>query len=111
MALLSDWGFFVQPGRKEEFDLWLANNESRFSAAAPHHYDYIGTFKPLGKLDGEHPEYHQLWLYGSGNPPDLRVAADDEWGAYTDLARQYLAFVDQTRAGDEDFRLYRSAIE
>lgn len=111
MALLSDWGFFVKPDRKEEFDAWLTEHEQRFSAAAPRKYEYLGTFKPLWKLEVDQPQYHQLWRYGTPDPPDMRVAAGDDQGAFTELAREYLGFVDQTRSGDEDFRLYRTAVE
>ncbi len=111
MALLSDWGFFVKPDRKDEFDAWLSKHEQRFSAVAPRHYEYLGTFKPLWKTDADQPQYHQLWRYGAQAPPDMRVAADDDQGAFTDLAREYLEFVDQSRSADEDFRLYRSALD
>lgn len=110
MTLLSDWGFFVKTDRRAEFDSWLAEHEKRFAEVAPRQYEYLGTFKPLWKTDATQPQYHQLWRYGTQAPPDLRVAAEDDQGAFTDLAREYLEFVDQSRASEEDFRLYRAAV-
>ena len=110
MTLLSDWGFFVKPEKVAEFEAWLETNEARFIDAAPPTYEYVGTFRPLWKADGEQPPYHQVWRYLSDTPPDLRVAAADSQGTFTDLAREYLDFVDQTRSAEEDFRLYRSAV-
>ena len=110
MALLSDWGFFVKPEKTAEFEEWLAANEARFIDAAPPTYEYVGTFRPLWKTNGGQQPYHQVWRYLSEAPPDLRTAAKDSHGDFTDLAREYLDFVDQSRSDDEDFRLYRSAV-
>lgn len=108
MALLSDWGFFVLPERVEEFRQWLEGNESRMIEMAPKGYEYLGTYLPLWRPEGESAEFHQVWRYGSNRPPDMRVAASDSGGAFTDLAREYLSFVDQSRQDEETFRLYRS---
>lgn len=108
MALLSDWGFFVQPDREKEFRHWLTENEARLTTMAPKGYEYLGTYLPLWRPEGESAEFHQLWRYGSSRPPDMRVAASDSGGAFTDLAREYLSFVDQSRQDEETFRLYRS---
>jgi hypothetical protein len=52
-----------------------------------------------------------VWRYGSERPPDLRAAAADSSGAFTDVAREYLDFVDTSRSSEEEFRLYRGAVE
>ncbi|MDP3984638.1 MAG: hypothetical protein Q8Q52_06530 [Acidimicrobiia bacterium] len=108
MALLSDWGFFLRPGRESEFRDWLGENEEQLSRLAPKGYEYLGTYLPLWRPETESAEFHQIWRYGSSRPPDMRVAAADTGGAFTELAREYLSFVDQTRQEDETFRLYRS---
>jgi hypothetical protein len=108
MALLSDWGFFVKAERATEFREWLAEHESSFLELAPSAYEYLGTYLPIWRGPGEQSEYHQLWRYRTERPPDLRRAASDSGGAFTALAREFLAFVDEDRQGDEVFRLYRS---
>jgi hypothetical protein len=108
MALLSDWGFFVRPGQVEEFREWLGANEDRMIRLAPAGYEYLGTYLPLWRPETESAEFHQVWRYGSNRPPDMRVAAADTAGAFADLAREYLSFVDQSRQDEESFRLYRS---
>jgi hypothetical protein len=113
MALMSDWGFFVKPGREEAFRAWLAANEPRFVALAPKSYEYLGTYTPLWRAEGERAQFHQLWRYGvhrAQRPPDLRVAAGDTAGAFTELAREFLQFVDESRGEDETFRLYTSVV-
>ncbi|MDH4116102.1 MAG: hypothetical protein OEX04_11100 [Acidimicrobiia bacterium] len=109
MALISDWGFFLKPGKEEEFDRWLDENEPRFTELAPPTYEYLGTYVPLWRGAGETAPFHQLWRYLSERPPDLRVAAGDGGGDFTDMAREFLSFVDETRSAEETFRLYRSA--
>ena len=109
MALVSDWGFFLKPGTAEAFHKWLDENEEVFSRLAPGGYDYLGTYVPLWRGEGESAEFHQLWRYLTDRPPDLRAAAADNAGAFTEMARQFLDFVDESRHVDETFRLYRSA--
>jgi hypothetical protein len=108
MALLSDWGFFVKEGRAEEFRRWLHDHEMSFSELAPPSYEYLGTYLPIWRGAGEQAEYHQLWRYHTDRPPDLRRAAADTGGEFTQLARDFLSFVDETRHAEEGFRLYRS---
>ncbi len=109
MALLYDWGFYVKPGRREGFLGWLADNESRLVELAPKNYEYIGTYQSLSP---EPCDFHQVWRYGSERPPDLRAAAAAHHsGAFTDVAREYLEFVDTSREPEEEFRLYRGAVE
>lgn len=108
MALLYDWGFYVKQGRREDFLRWLEENESRLVELAPKNYEYIGTYRSLSP---EPCDFHQVWRYGSERPPDLRAAAADHSGAFTDVAREYLGFVDTSREQEEEFRLYRGAIE
>ncbi len=108
MALLYDWGFFIKPGRRDEFLAWLAESESRLVELAPKNYEYIGTYRSLSP---EPCDFHQVWRYGSERPPDLRAAAADSSGAFTDVAREYLGFVDTSRESEEEFRLYRGAVE
>jgi hypothetical protein len=107
--LLSDWGFFLKPGTDDRFNQWLEENEERFALVSPSNYEYLGTYVALWRGEGESAQFHQLWRYGSQRPPDLRAAADDQGGEFTEMARQFLAFVDDTRSSDETFRLYRSA--
>lgn len=107
--LVSDWGFFLKPGTEGAFDEWLRVNEERFAEVAPASYEYLGTYVPLWRGEGESAPFHQLWRYGSTRPPDLRVAAGDSTGEFTEMARQFLSFVDETRSAEETFRLYRSA--
>jgi hypothetical protein len=109
MALVSDWGFFLKDGTRTRFLAWLDENEERFGATAPPGYDYIGTYVPLWRGADETAEFHQLWRYQTDRPPDLRKAAADTAGDFTDLARQFLDFVDEARHADESYRLYRSA--
>lgn len=109
MALLYDWGFYIKPGRREGFLGWLADNESRLAEFAPKNYEYIGTYQSLSP---EPCDFHQVWRYGSERPPDLRAAAAaDHSGEFTDVAREYLEFVDTSREPEEEFRLYRGAVE
>ena len=108
MALLSDCGVFVKGGRDEEFRRWLAGHESGFSDLAPPTYEYLGTYRPIWRDPNERAEYHQVWRYHTDRPPDLRRAAADQGGAFTELARDFLAFVDEGRQAEETFRLYRS---
>lgn len=108
MALLYDWGFFIEAGRRDDFLAWLAENESRLVVLAPKNYEYIGTYRSLSP---EPCDFHQLWRYGSERPPDLRAAAADSAGEFTDVAREYLDFVDTTREPEEEFRLYRGAVD
>lgn len=107
--LVSDWGFFLKPGTEDRFNQWLADNEERFAAVAPANYEYLGTYVPLWRGEGETAPFHQMWRYGSHRPPDLRAAAGDTSGEFTEMARQFLSFVDESRSSDETFRLYRSA--
>ncbi len=109
MALIYDWGFYVKPDREEAFREWLTEHERELAELAPKSYEYLGTFRPLwGEAIGD---YHQMWRYGAERPPDLRQAAADTGGAFTELARQYLSFVDDSRADQETFRLYRSVVD
>lgn len=75
---------------------------------APKGYEYLGTYTPLWRPQTENAEFHQVWRYGSNRPPDMRAAAADAGGDFTDLARQYLSFVDQSRQEEETFRLYKT---
>jgi hypothetical protein len=109
MALISDWGFFLKPGSDDAFHDWLATSEERFEAVSPPGYDYLGTYVPLWRGEGESAQFHQLWRYDTERPPDLRTAAAETAGAFTEMAREFLQFVDETRGADETFRLYRSA--
>jgi len=109
MALVSDWGFFLKEGREPEFLAWLDENEERFGEVAPGGYDYIGTYVPLWRGADESAQYHQLWRYQTDRPPDLRTAAAATAGDFTEMARQFLDFVDESHQADETFRLYRSA--
>ncbi len=104
MALFYDWGFFIPPGRDEEFHAWLATHDEQMVDHAPRHYQYLGTFRPLTAADP--CDYHQLWRYAADRAPDLRVAASDDGGTFTELAREYLSFVDPSRQAEETFRLY-----
>jgi len=108
MALLYDWGFFLLPDRRDGFLAWLAENESAMGESAPPKYQYLGTFRALGP---DPCDFHQLWRYGGDDPPDMRVAAADSSGEFTELARQYLSFVDQSRTDEESFLLYTDAVE
>lgn len=108
MALLYDWGFFLQADRRSEFLEWLTENEAAMEELAPPKYRYLGTFRSLGP---DVCDFHQLWRYGGERPPDLRVAAADTSGAFTELARQYLSFVDQDRQDEETFLLYTEAVD
>jgi hypothetical protein len=108
VALLSDWGFFVIAGREDEFRQWLSENEVGLLRSAPKSYEYIGTYVPLWRPETETAAFHQVWRYGASESPDMRMAAAHDGGAFTELARQYLSFVDQTRESEETFRLYRS---
>ena len=109
MALVSDWGFLLKPGTEESFHQWLEENEEEFARVAPPGYDYLGTYVPLWRGEDELAQFHQMWRYNTERPPDMRTAAADTEGAFTDMARQYLDFVDESRQADETFRLYRSA--
>lgn len=107
MALLYDWGFFVKD--RAEFIAWLNDNEQRLVELAPRNYEYIGTYRSLGP---DPCDFRQIWRYGSDRPPDMRQAvADQQTGRFTDVAREYLSFVDTERESDEEFRLYRAAVD
>lgn len=108
VALLSDWGFFVTTGREDEFRQWLLEHEEGLLRLAPKGYEYLGTYIPLWRPETERAAFHQVWRYGSSGSPDMRMAAAHDGGAFTELARQYLSFVDQGRESEETFRLYRS---
>ena len=109
MALLYDWGFFVKEGERAEFVAWLTENEQRLIDMAPKNYEYLGTYRSLGP---EPCDFRQIWKYGSERPPDLRSAASEEQtGRFTDVAREYLSFVDTSRESEEEFRLYRAAVD
>lgn len=107
-ALLYDWGFYVKPGQKEAFLAWLVENEPRLARLAPRNYEYVGTYR---SLSAQPCDFYQVWRYGSEQPPDLRAAASVDSGAFTDVARDYLSFVDEGRSSEEEFRLYRAAVE
>jgi hypothetical protein len=107
MALLYDWGFHLLPGRREDFLAWLADNEPRMEELAPSNYHYLGTYRALGP---DPVDFHQLWRYGGERPPDMRVAAEGSAGSFTDLAREYLSFVDLSRTDEETFLLYTDAV-
>jgi hypothetical protein len=104
MALFYDWGFFIQPGRDDDFRAWLADHDEQLLELAPKHYQYLGTYRPLAASDP--CDYHQLWRYAADRTPDLRVAASDLDGGFTKLAQEYLSFVDASREHDETFNLY-----
>ena len=104
--LLYDWGFFVEPGRRDEFVAWLEENERRMVETAPKNYEYLGTYRSLSP---ESRDFHQIWRYRAETPPDMRKAAADTTGEFTEVAREYLSFVDTSREADEEFRLYRDA--
>lgn len=107
MALLYDWGFFVKDGQRGDFVAWLTENEKRLIESAPKNYEYIGTYRSLGP---DPCDFRQIWKYGSERPPDLRqAAADEQTGHFTEIAREYLSFVDTARESEEEFRLYRAA--
>ncbi len=108
MALIYEWGFHVKPGLESEFAGWLAFNESLLAERAPANYEYLGTFIPV--WDSDKSGYRQLWRYGSERVPDMRKAAADASGEFTALAREYLSFVDESRASEETFRLHRSVV-
>lgn len=101
--LLYAWGFFVEPGRRDEFVAWLGENETRMLELAPKNYEYLGTYRSLSP---EPQDFHQIWRYGSESHPDLRRAAADDSGGFTAIAREYLSFVDSDRENEEVFRLY-----
>lgn len=102
--LLYDWGFFVKPGRRDEFVAWLEDNEARLLELAPKKYEYLGTYRALSP---EPQDFHQIWRYRSESRPDMRRAAADDSGRFTEIAREYLSFVDSERESEEVFRLYR----
>ena len=102
--LLYDWGFFVKPGRRDEFVAWLEENEPRLVDLAPKNYKYLGTYRALSP---EPQDFHQIWRYRSESRPDMRRAAADKSGHFTEIAREYLSFVDNDRESDEVFRLFR----
>ena len=104
--LLYDWGFFIQSGRHDEFVAWLAENESRLVKLSPRNYEYLGTYRSLSP---EPQDFHQVWRYRAETQPNMRTAAAAEAGAFTEIARDYLSFVDDQRGDEEVFRLYTEA--
>lgn len=110
MALIYEWGFYVAADREEEFRSWLAANEEALARAAPENYEYLGTYVPVWGSENREG-YRQIWRYGRERPPDLRAAAKEGSGTFTELARQFLAFVDESRSDDETFRLHRSVTD
>lgn len=118
MALIYDWGFFVLLDKEKEFSQWLAAHEAELYEHSPPSYEYLGTYRPLWGTPT--CDYHQLWKYRTERtldtqteyPPDTRVMSL-VGGPYTftELSRQYLSFVDESRAGKETFRLYRSVTD
>lgn len=111
MALVYEWGFFVKPHREEEFRAWLLANEGRLAKTAPPHYEYLGTFVPLWADEATRRDVHQVWRYATPHDFDLRHIAEASPGAFTELVSEFLSFVDETRATEETFRLYRSVTD
>ncbi|HEY7705121.1 MAG TPA: hypothetical protein VID03_09880 [Acidimicrobiia bacterium] len=111
MALIFEWGFFVEAGRVDEFEAWLGLNEEKLAAVAPPQYEYLGTYVPLWAPGGRGGDFHQIWRYGHALRFDFRDAAANTGGEFTELARQYLSFVDSSRESEETFRLHRSVTD
>lgn len=107
MALIYEWGFFVIADREDDFRQWLAAHEVDLAAHSPRNLEYLGTYLPVWTT-GETCDYYQLWRWGKGFGTDLRSMVDAEGGAFADLAREFLSFVDESRSPDETFRLHRS---
>ena len=108
MALIYEWGFFVEPGKEDEFRRWLADHEDDLARAAPPNYEYLGTYTPVWAPGGRGGDFHQVWRYGHPLSFNFRDAATSTGGEFTELARQYLSFVDESRSAEETFRLHRS---
>ncbi len=110
MALIYEWGFNVDPGRADEFVGWLDEHEDRLARSTPTRYEYLGTYLPVWGVTGPRT-YRALWRYETGEPLDLREAMDRSDSEFAELAKQFLSFVDESRASEETFVLYRSAHE
>ncbi|GIU91157.1 MAG: hypothetical protein KatS3mg011_0063 [Acidimicrobiia bacterium] len=110
MALVYEWGFFVKEDRKPEFLTWLREHEEELARHAPEHLEYLGTYTPVWAPE-ERCDFYQLWRWRSHIPSfSLREVARTESSAFTELARQFLSFVDDDRSSQESFRLHRSAV-
>lgn len=107
MALIYEWGFYVQPQRREELRDWLLANEQALAEAAPRDLEYLGTYLPVWATD-RRCDLYQVWRWRRAGEFNFRTAADADKGQFADLASQFLAFVDNSRTEDETFRLHRS---
>ena len=81
MALIYEWGFFVEPGKEDEFRRWLADHEDDLARAAPPNYEYLGTYTPVWAPGGRGGDFHQIWRYGHPLSFNFRDAATSTGGS------------------------------
>ncbi len=108
VRVIYEWGFFVKEDREDEFRDWLAANERLLAESAPEHYEYLGTYVPIWATVQVPGAFRQLWRHGGVRQFDMRAASEGP-GAFARLVGEYLEFIDDGRADEETFALYREA--
>lgn len=111
MALIYEWGFYLEPGAGEDLRTWLSRHEEELARSAPESLEYLGTYVPLWTHDAP-CDCYQLWRWRrKGEMVDLRTVAGSDQGRFAELVSEFLGFVDDTRSDEESFRLHRSVTD
>jgi hypothetical protein len=111
MDFIAEFGFDVKQGKAQEFQKWLAENESKIAAACPPGVEYVGTYAVIytsEKHAGGFRQYLRLDSYGA---QDLLAAAMKEGGDFATLVDEVSQFVDQDRTADWSNGLYKAVTD
>ena len=111
MDFIAEYGFDVKKGQAQDFQRWLAENESKLAAACPQGIEYIGTYTVVQTSEKHAGGFRSLLRMESYGSQDTLAAAMKEGGAYADLFVEMTKFIDQDRDADWSSNLYKAVTD
>ena len=96
MDFIAEYGFDVKKGQAQEFQGWLAENESKLAAGFPEGVEYIGTYAVVQTSEKHAGGFRQLLRLESYGTQDTLAATMKEGGAFATVFQELSKFVDQT---------------
>jgi hypothetical protein len=111
MDFIAELGFNVKQGKGQEFQQFLAENESKFAAALPDGVEYIGTYGVIYSSEKHAGGYRQYLRLDSYAAQDAMAAAMKEDETFAALVDAWGEFIDLDREADWSNGLYKAVTD